>query len=233
MTAEMDLTRQAELFPTVERLKKHLVVGCGTTGTWVAFSLLSMGCERVVVMDDDFVEGHNLVAQLHLPLPREDGEVVQVRKVDSFRRLMKRLGRPEAATIAGRATGNNLPECDVVWLCIDNVEGRKQVGAAVLEKGKELIDLRMGVETGTVIYYSAAETSGEIDVRPLKEEYLRSLEGEFKEEGCGPRALLPNALTLVGWAMMHWLATKRGAVEMGRRWRIEGAAGVIMQEEME
>ncbi len=42
-----------------------LLIGCGGTGSWVATSLVRMGCSNIVLVDPDKVEAHNITSQAY------------------------------------------------------------------------------------------------------------------------------------------------------------------------
>ena len=85
-----------------------------------------------------------------------------------------------------------------------------------------MIDFRMGPEAGSVLMVGPMSFSA----------YEKSLEGEFMAEGCGARALLPNALAMVGLTLTHWLARQRGAGRAISRFSVD-TKGLIIEEETE
>lgn len=65
-----------------------VVIGLGGVGSWVALELAMAGTERIVMLDDDVVEGHNLNRTLfktsHIGMPKVDAvaELIAERRPD-------------------------------------------------------------------------------------------------------------------------------------------------------
>lgn len=210
---DLDLSRQGELVPGKLLVKDIVVVGCGTTGSWVAHALLRMGFRNVRVCDPDGVEPHNSPAQFH---ERKKGGP----KVASFGRAMRVLGLPEPKKVAAERFENinfrsfqKIGRETTVFSCVDSVEARKAIGRMAREKQvAQLVDLRMGPQTGSSLF-----------VGPMTwEEYEAGLEKEFvAEPACGARAVLTLALALVGTTLEHWRRAQLEQVRPRKRFDME------------
>ena len=42
-----------------------LLIGCGGTGSWTGLALAKMGCKKIIVVDFDLVESHNIPSQAY------------------------------------------------------------------------------------------------------------------------------------------------------------------------
>lgn len=97
------------------------IVGLGSVGSIVGETLARMGCTRLVYVDHDRVEEHNLDRTLGA-----SGEDVGSLKVDVASRQAKLAATAssvELTTIADRLTNGAVPaelmDCDVVFSCVD------------------------------------------------------------------------------------------------------------------
>jgi hypothetical protein len=122
--------RHAQLFGagTTARLRKlsAAVIGCSGTGSPVVEMLARLGVGRLVLVDPDRVEEKNLNRILNAT--REDAELNRP-KVEVLARAIARmgLGTDVSALTENLATPRAVravAECDVVFGCMDSVEGR-------------------------------------------------------------------------------------------------------------
>jgi threonine dehydrogenase-like Zn-dependent dehydrogenase len=208
MTRPLDMTRVGDFAPQVLRQADVVVVGCGTTGSWVAHDLLRLGFCNIRVVDYDNVESHNVPAQFH------SADHVGVPKVEAFKAAMKRLKMPVPKQIvkARYPIPQNMTkhhkwarvtEDSYMWSCVDSVDGRRDIAEAARLAGvRQLIDLRMGPESGTIL---ATGVNG-----PMPwDDYMASLDVEFAPEpACGRRAYVTTAKVLTGLAVHHWIAAE-------------------------
>uniref|UniRef100_A0A6H1ZM71 Putative ubiquitin activating domain contining protein n=1 Tax=viral metagenome TaxID=1070528 RepID=A0A6H1ZM71_9ZZZZ len=80
----MDYWRQLDFYkPATNQLGKTLIVGCGATGSYVAYGLARMGVKDITICDHDIVEEHNLPNQmfaesLFKPSDLKDGLIPKV-----------------------------------------------------------------------------------------------------------------------------------------------------------
>lgn len=212
----IDLRRQGDLVPVWLREEAMTVVGCGTTGSWVAHSLLRMGFTGVRVIDCDRVEGHNVPMQFHFNQPT-------MAKVDAFERAHKALNLPmPRATYFAKVEEVDDFAPGTVFSCLDEIDPRRTVLRKAIDSGaRRLVDLRMGPVTGEVLL---AGVEGPMEWS----EYAETLEGVFVDEpACGRRAFLPTALALVGLALGHWISAEAGRVPLKKRFMVDVAANFM------
>lgn len=122
--------RHAQLFGsgTTQRLKElsAAVVGCSGTGSPVIEQLARLGVGRLVLVDPDCVEERNLNRILNAT--REDAYLKRP-KVEVMARAIAAMGLATeldiiAENLATPRAVKAVAECDVVFGCMDGVEGR-------------------------------------------------------------------------------------------------------------
>jgi hypothetical protein len=102
------------------------VVGCSGTGSVVVEQLARLGVGRLVLVDPDCVEEKNL--NRILGSGKEDA-YLRRRKVHVIASAIARMGLgqevlPLAVNLASREAVHAVAECDIVFGCMDGVEGR-------------------------------------------------------------------------------------------------------------
>jgi hypothetical protein len=122
--------RHAQAFGrgTTEILRRLSVaiVGCSGTGSIVTEQLARLGVGRLVLVDPDFVEEKNLNRILNAG--KEDAYLKHP-KVDVLASAIARMGLgqeviPLHSNLIEKAAVSRVAECDVVFGCMDGVEGR-------------------------------------------------------------------------------------------------------------
>jgi hypothetical protein len=102
------------------------VVGCSGTGSPVIEMLARLGVGRIVIIDPDIVEEKNLNRILNATI--EDARRGEF-KVDVLARAVKQMGTgtevvPTARNLYDAETVKAVAECDVLFGCMDSVDGR-------------------------------------------------------------------------------------------------------------
>ncbi len=110
---------------TLNKLKIG-VVGCSGTGSPVIEQLKRLGIGELVLVDPDFVDTLNLNRILGTTL--EDARE-KIKKVDVMIREINKVGfgtviYPFASIASRRKIVKELADCDVLFSCVDGVEGR-------------------------------------------------------------------------------------------------------------
>jgi len=122
--------RHAQLFGagTTAQLRRlsAAVIGCSGTGSPVVEMLARLGVGRFVLLDPDRVEEKNLNRILNAT--REDAELNRT-KVEVMARAIVRMGfgtevLPLPENLATPRAVRAVAECDVVFGCMDSIEGR-------------------------------------------------------------------------------------------------------------
>ncbi len=165
-------TRFAEVFQT-RKLTDYpvVIVGTGAVGKPLAEALASMGVERIVLWDHDRVDTVNLGVQGWA------AKSVGKLKVDVLARELH-TRNPDCTVMpqARRCDGKELPENAVVFLCVDNLDARKAIGAAFWEGDHRpafMCDGRMTLDTLRVfaIHNDATYEKWVGTLRPQREAY--------------------------------------------------------------
>lgn len=125
-----------ELYRDLGPIRKKLVAicGCGALGGWAAIHLAKMGLQKLVLIDDDLVEEHNLGTQ---PFRLQDlgGHKALILANDLYRLT----GTCRATPVTKRLTPQNaerlLKGAAVVLDTFDNHESRRAVQEACLKLG--------------------------------------------------------------------------------------------------
>jgi hypothetical protein len=119
-------TRQVFGNKTVELLRslRVAVVGCSGTGSWIAEQLARLGVGELILIDPDKVEDKNL----NRILATSEGDI-GISKVEALRKRLTTYGtnvrvKPLPSTVLTEAAVHLLATCDVLFGCMDTVEGR-------------------------------------------------------------------------------------------------------------
>lgn len=123
-------TRTAQTFgkATTSLLSKLTVgvVGISGTGSIVAEQLYRLGVNKLILVDDDIVETKNLNRIMNSTIA--DAEK-KINKAVMFTKAIEKSGLPTSAialpTVMGNvATIHELSQCDVLFGCMDSIDGR-------------------------------------------------------------------------------------------------------------
>lgn len=124
---------------------RYGVVGCGRTGSLLAQSLASLGVRRLVLVDPDHLETHNL-GEMALV---EEADVGNPKAETLAHRLQVRYSWPEveavAASVTARRSLHALLACDVLCVCADRDSARLATAILATLYLKPLLDIGTGV----------------------------------------------------------------------------------------
>ncbi len=171
------------------------IVGCSGTGSIVVEQLARLGVGRLVLVDPDAVEEKNLNRILNSGM--EDARSERA-KVDVLADAIRRLGLdqevlPLRANLIEAETVRRVAECDVVFGCMDGVEGRHALNRLAtfytlpyFDVGIRLdADGRGGIDkiAGAVHYLQPGRSSllsrGVYDMRRVEAEEMRRTDPEL------------------------------------------------------
>jgi hypothetical protein len=123
------------------------IVGCGRSGSVAAASLARLGLRRLVLIDPDIAEHHNLgemdaISANHLDWPKAQAVADDLERTLADTRIVvtpvvASLTRPDALE-AARA-------CDVLFCCADNDAARLACGLIATLDHKVLLDIGTGI----------------------------------------------------------------------------------------
>ena len=162
------------------------IVGVGSIGSFLSFSLNKLGFENMVIIDHDVVEEHNVPTQLY-----SDGNIGQPKTI-----ALSKLLTGNISSYIGKVTSTNKINTDVVFVCVDSFTQRKQILTAILESKKRydvpklLIDGRMHrlvFEVYTILLDNKNSVDG----------YLKSLNQEGFGGACTEKGIIQNTLAVV------------------------------------
>ncbi len=161
----MNLNKSREFFdPETLKGKRCHIIGCGALGSCTAELLARAGITNITLWDDDIVEAHNLANQLYTE------DQIGMLKTEALTKILEDIN-PVGFNFKnlmhkGKYTNENLS--GFVFLCVDNIEVRKQI----VETNRYntniqfLIDMRMRLKDGQCY---AAEWSSILAVNNLLE----------------------------------------------------------------
>jgi molybdopterin/thiamine biosynthesis adenylyltransferase len=183
----MEYTRQHDIFNPEEQKLKIQLIGCGSTGSFIALTLAKMGINNISVYDFDKVEAHNIPNQFYRL--QDIGNL----KVEALKDIIKDFTGIEISINAVKIEEGNMPlvlDLDtIIILAVDNMEIRKVIYNSIKEYPVKLIDTRMGGE-GYQIY--------NIDLSNENQEriYEACLNAEIVEAPCGQKAIIYTILSI-------------------------------------
>lgn len=102
------------------------VVGCSGTGSPIIEQLARLGIKRLILVDDDVIERRNLNRILHSSIAHA---VAQTAKVDAIAQGIRAIGLnieiiAVNRNLADREAIDIVAEADIVFGCMDSIEGR-------------------------------------------------------------------------------------------------------------
>jgi hypothetical protein len=201
VTAEFEL-REAQAFGegTVDLLRSLTVgvVGCSGTGSFVVEQVARLGFRKLVLVDPDKVEEKNLNRIVNAS--KEDAYLGR-HKVQVMASAIARMGLgqevlPLAVNVLSREAVFALAECDIIFGCMDGVEGRNLLNRLCtfylipyFDVGVKLqADGQGGIQNinGTVHYLQPGKSSlfsrGMYDMEQVRAEGLRRVNPVMYEE---------------------------------------------------
>ena len=164
-----------------------LVIGAGGIGGWTTLALAKMGCQDIEVMDNDFVEEHNLGSQIFAE--RHIGELKVRALADVVSSLTTQNIKPIQLLFS---EDTHIPEkYKIVISAVDNMKARSNIFNAV--RGGYLIDGRMASNEIHVHCVPLASTVA-------RESYSKTLfsDEEASEIPCSERAVVYNVFVVAG-----------------------------------
>ena len=177
----------------IEQLPIH-VMGVGSVGRSLAIALATMGARNVTLFDPDVVEAVNTGTQGFSPM------LIGQPKVEATAISMQHCN-PDCAVVENQARRpiSQPGPCDVLFVCVDNMTSRINIGCHVHSQPKGLlVDTRIGLLDARIIG----------DTPPLNvwKSTLFS-EAEMERVPCALQITHFTALLATGWAlaaMFNW-----------------------------
>jgi hypothetical protein len=124
------------------------VVGCSGTGSWVVETLARLGVGRLVLIDPDRVEPHNLNRIVHATASHAS---VRTQKVFVLSEAVARMGletsvEPLPIDVMSVDAVRALAQCDVVFGCTDAIDAREVLNRIAVYYQVPLIDVGVRLE---------------------------------------------------------------------------------------
>ena len=134
---------QNRIFNPQEQSKEIIIVGAGSTGSFIALTLAKMGMNKISVIDFDKVEEHNLNGQFY-----RFSDIGKF-KVEALQEIIKDFTDIEINAINTKVDENYEFEINLnslIILAVDDMETRKLIYENVKEMPLLLMDCRFGGE---------------------------------------------------------------------------------------
>ena len=203
-----DYTKQVELIDVSKFDVPINIIGCGATGSFVAFILIKMGFMNINIYDFDDIEEHNIPNQLFME------SQIGKPKVEAFYEIYKTFHNDEGLeriTVHNeKITATNAYKLNgIIFCCVDSMNARKYIYQSAFKKGKAdlWIESRLSIY-GAYIYTLAAKDA------KLLEKYETTLydDAEAEVSVCGvSQTALPaaiNAASMMVMQMISWFEEK-------------------------
>lgn len=200
-----DYSKQINLIDVNEFKTPINIIGCGATGSWLAFFLVKMGFNNITIYDFDEIEEHNLPNQLF----REKD--IGSKKVDAFTyiynetvendtRRIKAVDMKVDASIASALRG-------IVICAVDDMDARKEIYTNAFKYGQAdmWIESRLGLY-GSYIY-TLTRNSSEEHIDEYESSFYGNEEAEVSHCGVSQTGL-PAAVNCASIIIMNMIEEK-------------------------
>jgi hypothetical protein len=164
------------------------LIGLGSVGSHIGYTLLKMGFTNARGFDPDTVEDQNLGNQMY------PDEAVGMKKALAFKAEMKRIGVPSFDAVAEKYEGQPLIP-GIVISSVDTMESRRGIWKHLRKNpAVELyLDTRMGLLQGNRFWVNPQQLTS-------IEWYERYLEGEGVEDPCNARTVVHTCIG-IAWGI--------------------------------
>jgi molybdopterin/thiamine biosynthesis adenylyltransferase len=113
------------------------VLGAGGIGSWTALLLAKMGCDNIVIYDDDKVEEHNIASQFY-----KEGQL-DMYKVEALAENVLEQTGVEIEQVKNIKEEEYIDK-GLVIIAVDSMKERIRLGEIYKDKNIHIIDGRMG-----------------------------------------------------------------------------------------
>lgn len=182
----MDFQSQTQIYNPENQKLKIVVIGAGSTGSFLSLTLAKMGLSNIKVIDYDKIEEKNI--------PNQFFRIQDVGKfkVDALKEIIKNFTGTEILTENVKIDENYNFDLDLNTLfifCLDNMEGRNIIYNSLKEFPVKIIDTRFGSEGFSI---HVVDLGNDED----KELYEKSLELSTVDTPCGQKGVIYSILSL-------------------------------------
>ncbi len=163
-----------------------IIIGAGSTGSFIALCLAKMGINKISVIDFDKVEEHNLNGQFYRF--SDIGEF----KVDALKKIIKDFTDIEINAINTEVNEDydfDINLNSLIILAVDDMEVRKLIYEKVKEMPILLIDCRFGGEGFSIHLINLIDDEH-------RKRFEKSLNLQTMETSCGEKSIIYTILSL-------------------------------------
>lgn len=182
----MNFQSQAQIYNPEKQKLKVIVIGAGSTGSFLSLTLAKMGLKNIKVIDFDKVEEKNIPNQFF-----RVGDVGKY-KVEALKEIIKDFTGTTIQTENIKIDKNYLFDFNLNTLiisCLDNIEGRKLVYNKIKDFPIKFIDTRFGSEGYSIHCVNLEEEE-------QKKLYEKTLDIKVLDTPCGLKGVIYTILSL-------------------------------------
>jgi len=182
----MNFRSQAGIWNPENQKLEPIIIGVGSTGSFIGLTLAKMGFKNIQIIDFDKVEEHNIPNQFY----RVDDK--DSLKTDALGEIIKDFSGTEVKKINQKIEEDFEFEIglnSVLVVCVDNMEVRKLIYKKVKEMPIILLDTRFGSEGFSI---HTVDLTDEEE----REKYEKSLERPVVDTPCGMKGVIYTILSL-------------------------------------
>ena len=185
----MNFMSQERIWNPEDQKSDLIIIGAGSTGSFIALTLAKMGFSQIEVIDFDKVEAHNIPNQFF-----RVGDVGEL-KIVALAKIIKEFTDLEVSGNATMLTEENIDnELDIssnsiIINCVDNMKARQLTFDRLKGFPVKLVDTRMGGEGFSI---HVIDCMNEEDCK----EYQSSLDKPVKDTPCGEKGIIYTILAI-------------------------------------
>lgn len=182
----MDFTSQEQIYNPENQRLRIVIIGAGSTGSFLALTLAKMGVCSIKVIDYDKVEAKNIPNQFFRT--QDIGKY----KVEALKAIIQDFTDTEIQTENLKIEEGYNFDFDLNTLfifCLDNMESRKLIYEKLKDFPIRLMDTRFGSEGFSI---HAVDLGDDEE----KEDYEKSLGLSIMDTPCGTKGVIYSILSL-------------------------------------
>ncbi len=182
----MEFTKQERIYNPEEQKAKIIIIGAGSTGSFIALNLAKMGIENIRVIDFDVVVEHNIPNQFY-----RLSDVGNF-KVDALQEIIVDFTGNFIEKECVKIDENYDFDFDldtIIISCVDSMEARKLIFEKLKGFPIKFIDTRFGGEGFSINVVDCMDDKDIIN-------FEQSLDLPIKETVCGEKGIIYTILSL-------------------------------------
>jgi len=182
----MDFQSQKSIYDPDKQKTNIIVIGAGSTGSFLTLTLAKMGLNKIKIIDYDKVEGKNIPNQFFRT--QDIGKY----KTEALKEIVKDFTGTEIKTENAKIDEKYNFDMDlntIFILCLDNMEGRQIIYNLLKDFPVKLIDTRFGSEGFSIHNIDLSKEEEKAD-------YEKSLGLSIMDTPCGQKGVIYTILSL-------------------------------------